>query len=190
MGLTKIYLPFFDDTISIGWWILPLSVIAFIGTVNAVNLTDGLDGLAASASVPFFVALGVLILIQKGNVGLVRLAFCLVGALLAYLVFNISPASIFMGDTGSLALGGFAAAIGVFSGNILYLIILGAVFVFSVITVILQVIYYKATKGKRIFLMTPIHHHFQMKGFSESKIAYAYFLLTLILGIVCVVTAL
>jgi phospho-N-acetylmuramoyl-pentapeptide-transferase len=91
-----------------------------------------------------------------------------------------------MGDTGSLALGGFAASIGIFSGNSLYVAVMGIMFVFSVITVIMQVIYYKATKGKRIFLMAPIHHHFQEKGFSEAKISYVYFIITLCIGIVCI----
>ena len=112
--------------------------------------------------------------------------FCLVGSLLAYLLFNVHPASVFMGDTGSLALGGFAACVCVFTGNTLYIPILGICFVLSVISVIIQVIYYKATGGKRVFLMAPIHHHFQQKGFSESRIAYAYFVVTLVIGGICI----
>ena len=162
----------------------------FLATVNAVNLTDGLDGLAAGSSVPFFATLGVLIALQNGSAFLSTLSFCLMGGLLGYLCFNVSPARVFMGDTGSLSLGGFAAAIALFSGNALYVAVVGAVFVLSVISVILQVIYYKASHGKRIFLMAPIHHHFQQKGFSESKIAYAYFLITLLLGLISIVTAL
>ena len=107
------------------------------------------------------------------------------GALLAYLLFNTSPASVFMGDTGSLSLGGFAAAIAGFSGNALYLLIVGFCFVISVISVIMQVIYYKVTHGKRIFLMAPIHHHFQQKGYSENRISYAYFTVTTLLGLLC-----
>ena len=164
----------------------PLIVFAFLATVNAVNLTDGLDGLASSVSVPFFLTLGVLIAVQGDGYGISNLCFALVGALLAYLLFNVSPASVFMGDTGSLALGGFASCVAVFTGNALYIIAVGAAFVLSVLSVVLQVVYYKATKGKRIFLMAPIHHHFQQKGYSESKISYAYFLVTLLLGAVCV----
>jgi len=185
-GLTELHLPFLKKSVDIGYWIVPLSIMAFVATVNAVNLTDGLDGLAAGSCVPFFLSLGVLILLQEGEVSFTILAFLLVGSLLGYLCFNVSPASVFMGDTGSLALGGFAAGIGVFSGNALYLLVIGAVFVFSVISVIMQVIYYKVTKGKRIFLMAPIHHHFQKKGFSESKISYVYFIITLMLGILSV----
>ncbi len=187
---TVLYLPFLDYGINIGMWILPLSVFVFIATVNAVNLTDGLDGLAAGTSVPFFGALGGVILLQKGSGSMACLCFCLVGALLAYLLFNVSPASVFMGDTGSLGLGGFASAVAVLSGNALYVSVIGVCFVFSVISVILQVIYYKVTGGKRIFLMAPAHHHFQMKGYSESRIAYAYFLITLILGVVCLIALL
>lgn len=188
IGATFLYIPFWNGQVHVGYWIVPLSVFVFIATVNAVNLTDGLDGLAAGASVPFFGAFGLVILLQNGGENMPCLCFCLVGALLAYLVFNVAPASVFMGDTGSLGLGGFASAIAVFSGNALYLAILGACFVFSVISVIMQVIYYKVTGGKRIFLMAPAHHHFQMKGYSESRIAYAYFVITLLLGSICLIS--
>ena len=184
--LTELYVPFFKSSVDIGIVCIPLTVFVFLATVNAVNLTDGLDGLAAFTGVPFFACLGVLILLQKGDNGVALLSFCLTGALLAYLVFNTSPASVFMGDTGSLALGGFGAAIASFTGNGLYLAVVGVCFVFSVISVIIQVIYYKVTHGKRVFLMSPIHHHFQQKGYSESRISYAYFVVTLLLGTLCV----
>ncbi len=187
---TELHIPFIRKSISIGWWIMPLAVFAFVATVNAVNLTDGLDGLAASTSIPFFIALASIIHLQGGSSGLSTVCVGLVGALVAYLCFNLPPASVFMGDTGSLSLGGFAAAIAIFSGNALYLLVLGACFVFSVISVLLQVIYYKKTGGKRIFLMAPAHHHFQQKGYSETRISYAYFTITLLLGLVCVITAL
>lgn len=189
-GLTRLHVPFFNLTIHIGWGCIPLVIFVFLGTVNAVNLTDGLDGLAAFTSIPFFLALGILILLQNSDRGVAVIAFCLVGSILAYLLFNISPASVFMGDTGSLALGGFAAAIVSFTGNALYLAVIGVCFVLSVISVLIQVIYYKVTHGKRVFLMAPIHHHFQEKGYSESRISYAYFLATLVLGTVCILSAL
>ena len=190
VGATELYLPFTAKRVSIDWWILPLSIFTFVATVNAVNLTDGLDGLAASTSVAFFLALALVIHLQNGSAALAVLCFCLVGAIVAYLCFNLPPASVFMGDTGSLALGGFAAAIATFSGNALYILILGACFVFSVISVLLQVIYYKATGGRRIFLMAPVHHHFQQKGYSETRISYAYFTVTLLLGTLCVIALL
>lgn len=127
---------------------------------------------------------------QAGNNAVSTLCFALVGALLAYLLFNAPPASVFMGDTGSLALGGFAACIGVFTGNALFIAIVGLPFVFSVISVLIQVIYYKVTGGKRVFLMSPVHHHFQEKGYSESKISYAYFVISLIAGLACIASML
>ncbi|MBE7078934.1 MAG: phospho-N-acetylmuramoyl-pentapeptide-transferase [Clostridiales bacterium] len=181
-GLTALYLPFINKTVDIGWGMFPLAILVLLATVNAVNLTDGLDGLAAGTSVPFFIVLGALISVQSGLKEFSLLSFALSGALLAYLLFNVSPASVFMGDTGSLALGGFASALALFSSNALYILTVGVCFVFSVISVVLQVIYYKATGGKRIFLMAPVHHHFQKKGFSEARISYAYFAITLCLG--------
>lgn len=189
-GLTSLHIPFWGITFELGWWILPLAVFVFLATVNAVNLTDGLDGLASGVSVPFFGTLGVIVSMQAGNVATSTLCFALVGALLAYLLFNAPPASVFMGDTGSLALGGFAACIGVFTGNALFIAIVGLPFVFSVISVLIQVIYYKVTGGKRVFLMSPVHHHFQEKGYSETKISYAYFVISLIAGLVCIASML
>ena len=186
-GLTEIYFPFISTRVHIGFWIVPLAVFIFLATVNAVNLTDGLDGLAAGVSVPFFLAFGLLIALEGESTGQSIICFCVVGALCAYLLFNTYPASVFMGDTGSLSLGGIASCVAVFTGNALYIAVIGIPFVLSVISVIIQVIYYKATGGKRVFLMAPIHHHFQQKGFSESKIAYAYSLITAFLGGVCVI---
>ncbi len=182
----EVFLPFFNRSWRLGGFIIPLVGLAFLGTVNCVNLTDGLDGLAAGTSLPFFLFLGVLIVLQKGDSSLAQICFALCGALGGYLLFNVSPASVFMGDTGSLALGGFAACIAIFSGNTLYIPVLGIMFVFSGVSVILQVVYFKATGGKRIFLMSPAHHHFQKKGYSESRIAYAYTVITACIGLLAI----
>ncbi len=190
VGLTTLYIPFAGVAFELGWWILPLGLLTFLSTVNGVNLTDGLDGLAAGVSVPYFLAFGGILLLQGTDGELSTLCFAITGALLAYLLFNSPPASVFMGDTGSLALGGFASAVALFSGNFFYILIVGACFAFSVISVALQVIYYKASNGKRIFLMAPAHHHFQKKGYAESKISYAYFLVTLSLGGICILSLL
>ncbi len=189
-ALTQINIPFFNASIELGWWIIPWTVFTFLATVNAVNLTDGLDGLAAGNSLPFFIAFGVIIHLQQGNDSLVLLSFCLSGAVGAYLLFNTHPATIFMGDTGSLALGGFASCIACFTGNALYIVVVGVCFVASVVSVIVQVVYYKVTKGKRVFLMAPIHHHFQQKGYSETKIAYAYSIFTGLMGLLCIIALL
>lgn len=196
-GLTKIYIPFTCVVIDVGWWFIPLSIFIFLATTNSVNLTDGLDGLAGGISYIYFLSIGVIIMLQVSknpdyyvnfheyeNISL--LLFCLSGATLGYLLFNTHKASVFMGDTGSLSLGGFVAITAILSGNILFIPIIGITFVLSSISVILQVIYFKRT-GKRIFLMAPLHHHFQHKGYGESKIAIGYKLVTLFLGLICII---
>ena len=182
-SLTVLRSPFTTLAFDIGWWMLPIGIFVFVASVNSVNLTDGLDGLAGSTSAAFFLSVGTLLLLQKGDTSLALLSFCLVGALFGFLVFNQNRASIFMGDTGSLSLGGFVSSIALFSGNALIIPIVGIMFVLSSISVIIQVIYYKKT-GKRVFLMAPIHHHFQQKGHSEGKISFVYAVITAVMGIV------
>lgn len=181
-SLTVLRIPFTTISFDIGWGMMPIGIFIFVATVNSVNLTDGLDGLAGSVSAVFFGAVAALLLLQGSNSETAKLCCCLVGALAAYLVFNVNRASVFMGDTGSLSLGGFAACVCLFTGNALIVPILGITFVVSSISVIIQVIYYKKT-GKRVFLMAPLHHHFQEKGFSEGKISYVYSLITAVLGV-------
>lgn len=182
---TVLYMPFGGGlSFDIKWGIIPLVIFIFLATVNCVNLTDGLDGLAGGTSCAYLLVLGVMLSLQGTSFSI--LCFIAVGALCAFLVFNGNKASIFMGDTGSLALGGFISCLSVFSGNSLYIPLLGIMFVISGISVIVQVIYYKRTR-KRVFLMAPVHHHFQMKGYSESKISYAYFTLTALVGILCLI---
>ncbi len=180
-GMTVLRIPYTKLAFDIGWWMLPLGVLVFVATVNGVNLTDGLDGLAGGVSGVFFLVLALLLGVQGESRALSLLCLCLAGALAAFLVFNVSRASLFMGDTGSLSLGGFAASAALFSGNALVIPVVGIMFVLSCISVILQVIYYKKT-GRRIFLMAPIHHHFQKKGYSEARISYCYALVTALLG--------
>ncbi len=181
--ITSVSIPFAGNLkIDLDWGIIPLVIFIFIATVNCVNLTDGLDGLAGGTSIAYLMIFGVILLAQESD--LASLSFIAVGALSAFLIFNTNKASIFMGDTGSLALGGLISCLSVLSGNSLYIPIVGIMFVVSGISVIVQVIYYKRTR-KRIFLMAPFHHHLQMKGFTESKIAYAYFIITALAGIIC-----
>ncbi len=183
-GITKLNIPFLGISPDIGWGIIPLVLFIFLATVNCVNLTDGLDGLAGGTSTAYLIALGLILCVQRVNFA--TLCFIGAGALCAFLIFNTNKASVFMGDTGSLALGGFISCLSVFSGNSLYIPIIGIMFVLSGISVIIQVIYYKRTR-KRVFLMAPIHHHFQKKGYSECKISFAYFIFTALVGIICLI---
>ncbi len=180
-GLTEVYIPFTRLRFDIGWWMFPLAALVLIATVNSVNLTDGLDGLAGSVGAFYFLAFGVLLILQGGSDSLSGLCFSLTGAIAGFLVFNTNRASLFMGDTGSLSLGGFAACVALFSGNALAVPVVGIMFVISSISVIVQVIYYKKT-GRRVFLMAPVHHHFQEKGYTECKIAFVYSVVTAMAG--------
>lgn len=184
-GITKLYIPFGGGlSLNISWGIIPLVIFIFTATVNCVNLTDGLDGLAGGTSCAFLLVLGIMLGIRQS--ALSTLCFIAVGAIAGFLVLNTNKAAVFMGDTGSLALGGLISCVCVFSGNSLYIPIVGIMFVISGISVIVQVIYYKRTR-KRVFLMAPLHHHFQMKGYTECKISYVYFALTAFVGILCLI---
>lgn len=184
-GITRLNVPFGGGlSFDIKWGIIPLVIFIFLASVNCVNLTDGLDGLAGGTCLAYLASFGAILYIGENSSS--QLCFIAVGALAAFLCFNTSRASLFMGDTGSLALGGLIACVTVFSGNALYLPFIGIMFVLSGISVIVQVIYYKRT-GRRVFLMAPLHHHFQMKGHSECKISYAYALVTALIGIICVI---
>lgn len=190
----EIFIPFTDKTINIGVWIIPLTALVFLASTNAVNLTDGLDGLASSTTmcytISFIAILFVSMATKLGSASsiylmeyknLIVLSFVVVGAMLCFLVFNCFPAKIFMGDTGSLALGAFVACIGIFTKNTLYIPILGFMFVLSTLSVIIQVGYFKLTK-KRVFLMAPLHHHFEKKGVHEVRITVCYSIITILIG--------
>ena len=180
------------------FWYIPLCAFCFIATTNSVNLTDGLDGLAGGVTYVYTLVFGVLLLIQvsKGGIrypiseeyaNVAQFSFCLSGALVGFLFYNTYRAKVFMGDTGSLALGGAVAITAALSGNLLFIPIIGITYVASSISVILQVAYFKLSGGKRIFLMAPLHHHFQHKGYAESKIAFGYKFVTLIIGLTVII---
>jgi phospho-N-acetylmuramoyl-pentapeptide-transferase len=154
------------------WVIFPLAVIAIVGTANAVNLTDGMDGLAGGLSL---IAVASLVLLIPGAAaGEKAVAITLCGALVAFLIFNRYPARVFMGDTGSLAIGFALAAMAIQQGYLILLPLVGLVFVLETLSVIIQVAYFKATGGRRIFTMTPIHYTFHHKGWSENRIALSF----------------
>jgi phospho-N-acetylmuramoyl-pentapeptide-transferase len=155
------------------WWVLvPLAVIAIVGTANAVNITDGMDGLAGGLALIAIAATA--LLLPGAPAGEKAVAMTVCGALVAFLVFNRYPARVFMGDTGSLAIGYALAAIAIQQGFLILLPLIGLVFVLETLSVIIQVAYFKATGGRRIFTMTPIHYTFHHKGWSENRIALSF----------------
>ncbi len=170
---TALYFPFFGKSAELGFFFYPIAVLLIVGIVNAVNLTDGIDGLASSVSGIYgllFTVIGAV----TGDVPLATLSASVVGGTAGFLVYNYYPARIFMGDTGSLFLGGMVAGLAFLIGNPLIMLLAGIVFVCEAASVILQVGYFKITHGKRIFKMAPIHHHFEKCGWSEIKIVAVF----------------
>lgn len=158
---------------------IPLAYFAVIGTVNGVNFTDGLDGLAAGVTTMVAVFYTVASLILGG--GIEPLTAAVTGALLGFLLFNVYPAKVFMGDTGSLALGGFVAGSAYMMKMPIFIIIIGLIYLVEVLSVIIQVTYFKKTGGKRIFKMAPIHHHFELCGWSETRVVTVFTVITALL---------
>ncbi|MDY3946587.1 MAG: phospho-N-acetylmuramoyl-pentapeptide-transferase [Ezakiella sp.] len=175
---TVIKLPFIKGEFDLGFLYYPLVLIMITGATNAVNLTDGLDGLCGGVSL--IVLVGTALIAKKAGVlELSYMSIALAGALLGFLYYNSYPAKVFMGDTGSLFLGGFLAVAFIVLKMPLHLIFIGIFYVIETLSVILQVLYFKST-GKRLFLMSPIHHHFEMKGYSEKTIVLASYLINII----------
>ena len=168
--------------LDIGWLAVPVLFVAVIGAVNGVNFTDGLDGLASSVTVLVATFFTVVAIGTKSGIEPVTCA--VVGALLGFLLFNVYPASVFMGDTGSLALGGFVASAAYMLQMPLFLIIVGLIYVVEVSSVMIQVVYFKKTGGKRFFKMAPIHHHFELCGWSETRVVAVFSIITAILCLV------
>lgn len=165
-----------------GIFAIPILFVAVIGTVNGVNFTDGLDGLASSVTIMVATFFSVVAIGTKS--GIEPITCAVVGALMGFLLFNVYPAKIFMGDTGSLALGGFVAGAAYMLQMPLFIIIVGLVYVVEVLSVMIQVTYFKATHGKRFFKMAPIHHHFELCGWSETRIVTVFSVITAILCLI------
>ena len=168
--------------LNIGWLAVPLLFIAVIGTVNGANFTDGLDGLASSVTI--MVAVFFTVVSVGMNSGIEPITCAVVGGLMGFLLFNVFPASVFMGDTGSLALGGFVAGTAYMLQMPLFILIVGLIYLIEVISVIMQVTYFKMTHGKRIFKMAPIHHHFELCGWSETRVVAVFSIVTAILCLI------
>ena len=177
---TEIYVPFTKGFyIDLGWLYVPFLFFVMVGTVNSVNLTDGLDGLASGVTV--LVATYFVFIAYAVIKGLIPVCGAAIGALLGFLVFNSYPAKVFMGDTGSLALGGFVASVAILTKMPIMLVIVGFVYVCESLSVMIQVGYFKLTGGKRIFKMAPIHHHFELSGLQGIKVVELFTIATAVL---------
>ncbi|MBA1333684.1 MAG: Phospho-N-acetylmuramoyl-pentapeptide-transferase [Firmicutes bacterium] len=179
---SAILVPFTSWFIDLGVWFIPFTVLGVVFTVNSVNLTDGLDGLAAGVTMIVMAFLS-LVSLKAGHREIAIISAAVTGANLGFLRFNSHPAQVFMGDTGSMALGGALASVIVLLRLPLLLPIIGGVYVAEAMSVILQVISYKMT-GKRIFLMSPLHHHYEVKGWEETKVVVVFWIATIILVLV------
>ena len=188
LGLHHIYFPFLGRyDISIIY--IPIAMFAIIGSANAMNLTDGLDTLSAGTAAIAFLAYGI-IAYKQGQLGVVTFCMTMCGSLLGFLWFNAHPAQVFMGDTGSLSVGASLAVAAFMTGQWLLLPIVGFVFLAEAGSVMMQVAYFKLTKGKRIFRMTPLHHHFELIGWSETQITMRFWLIGMMAGLLGVALAL
>jgi phospho-N-acetylmuramoyl-pentapeptide-transferase len=187
------FIPFvnarFDIGEDIGLWYIPMAILLISGFSNAVNLTDGLDSLAGYTAATAFVCYGVIAYLQ-GQSYLVTFCFTVAGAVLGFLWFNAHPAQVFMGDTGSLALGATLAVVALMTGHWLILPIIGLVFVAEAGSSMLQVAFFKLTRGKRLFKMAPLHHHFELLGWSEVQVAQRFWLVAILSGMLGIALAL
>jgi len=189
---TYLYIPFYNDVINFGWLYYPFTVFAVLAVVNAVNFTDGLDGLVSSVSAVVFVFFTIAAL-AFGYIQTTVFSSAALGACLGFLVFNHYPAKVFMGDTGSIALGGAVILVAVMTKLQIYIFLAGIIYVIEALSVVIQVSYFKYTrikkgKGRRIFKMAPIHHHFELSGLSERKIVMIFTLITFIASIIALAT--
>ena len=168
--------------LDLSWFSYVILFIAVLGTVNGANLTDGVDGLASSVTIVIAIYFAIIAVLE--NMGLEPTSLALIGSLLGFLVFNCYPAKVFMGDTGSLALGGYVIATAYMLNMPLYVIIVAVIYLVENISVMLQVSYFKITKGKRLFKMAPIHHHFEKSGWSETKVVTVFTIVSIFAAVI------
>lgn len=183
LKVPDLFIPGIPATIRLGIWYIPVAVILIVGYSNAVNLTDGLDGLAGLISATAFATYGGIALIQ-GQTFLARFCFSVVGAIFGFLWFNVHPALLFMGDTGSLSLGATLAVVAMMSGQWILLPIIAIIPTSEVLSDLLQVSYFKLTGGRRLFKMAPIHHHFELSGWSETQVVQRFWLISLLFAMI------
>ena len=188
LKVPELYLPGFKKEIEIGFWYIPVAMFVIVGSSNGMNLTDGLDGLAGLIAATAFATFGVIAIIQK-QVFLARFCFTLVGALFGFLWFNVHPAQLFMGDTGSLPLGAVLGVVSLMTGHWILMPVIAVIPFAETISDILQVSYFKLTKGKRLFRMAPLHHHFELSGWSETQVVQRFWLIGLMFAMIGVALA-
>jgi len=179
LDVPQLYIPGAKKAVNLGVWYLPIAVFLIVGTTNAMNFTDGLDGLAGLISATAFVAYGAIALLQ-GQIFLARFCFILAGATFGFLWFNVHPADLFMGDTGSLPLGATLAVVALMTGHWILLPLIAVIPLSETLSMILQVVYFRLTGGRRIFKMAPLHHHFELSGWSETQIVQRFWLISLL----------
>ncbi|HEY61789.1 MAG TPA: phospho-N-acetylmuramoyl-pentapeptide-transferase [Anaerolineae bacterium] len=189
LDVPEMFIPGVKGEFPLGIWYIPIAAFIIVAASNAVNLTDGLDGLAGLISATAFAVYGGIALLQ-GQTFIARFCFTLVGAVFGFLWFNVHPAELFMGDTGSLALGATLGVVALMTGQWLLLPIVAIIPVSETLSVIVQVAVFKITGGKRVFKMTPLHHHFELSGWSETQIVQRFWLIGLLAGMVGVALAL
>jgi phospho-N-acetylmuramoyl-pentapeptide-transferase len=185
LDLQKVYIPFIREPVMLGWFYIPIATLVIAFMANAVNLTDGLDTLAGSTCATAFVAYAIIGFLQE-QPQVVLLGFTAAGACLGFLWYNAHPAQVFMGDTGSLTLGALLAILAFQTNQWLLLPLVGGVFIIEALSVVLQVSYFKWTGGKRLFKMSPIHHHFEKSGWSETQVTMRFWLFVVVLWVVLV----
>ncbi|MGZ9166609.1 MAG: phospho-N-acetylmuramoyl-pentapeptide-transferase [Anaerolineales bacterium] len=183
LDVPEMVVPGIGGDIELGLWYIPIAAFIIVSESNAINFTDGLDGLAGLISATAFAAFGGIAL-MKGQIYLARFCFTIVGALFGFLWFNVHPAELFMGDTGSLALGATLAVVALMTGQWLLLIVIAIIPLSEALSVVTQVIYFKLTKGKRFFKMAPIHLHFELLGWSETQVVQRFWLIGLLAAMV------
>lgn len=183
---TQFTVPFLQSGINIGIFYIPIMMIAIIGTVNAVNLTDGLDGLASGITAIVSVFFVLFALLVSNNIEVSQMAAATFGACIGFLWFNVNPAKVFMGDTGSMALGGAVISFAVFTNSVLIIPIVGGIYFAEALSVMIQVMYFRRTK-KRIFKMAPLHHHYEQCGWPETKVVFIFWIVSVILSLLGII---
>jgi phospho-N-acetylmuramoyl-pentapeptide-transferase len=183
MDVPDLYFPGLFFEIELGWWYVPIAAFIIVAESNAVNFTDGLDGLAGLIAATAIAAFGGIALMQE-QVYLARFCFTLVGALFGFLWFNVHPAELFMGDTGSQSLGAVIAVVALMTGQWPMLLVIGIIPLSEMLSVVIQIGYFKLTKGKRFFKMAPIHLHFELLGWSETQVVQRFWLIALMAALV------